>query len=121
MQESTHSFWEVLVSEEMVMPTLLFHQQITFGQYGYNYEESFKYENGSKLYMKVQERDELLVRMDERVKTVFNRMEKFETLFTNHLHHHEQWENDIKAQMRWWVGIVITAATGSGAMMMGVI
>ena len=103
------------------MPTLLFHQQITFGQYGYKYEESFKYENGSKLYMKVQERDELLVRMDERVKTVFNRMEKFETLFTNHLHHHEQWENDIKAQMRWWVGIVITAATGSGAMMMGVI
>ena len=71
--------------------------------------------------MKVQERDELLVRMDERVKTVFNRMEKFETLFTNNLHHHEQWENDIKAQMRWWVCIVITAATGSGAMMMGVI
>ena len=103
------------------MPTLLFHQQITFGQYGYNYEESFKYENGSKLYMKVQERDELLVRMDERVKTVLNRMEKFETLFTNHLHHHEQWENDIKAQMRWGVGIVVTAATGSGAMMMGVI
>ena len=86
-----------------------------------NNEESFKYDNGSKLYMKVQERDELLVRMDERVKTVFNRMEKFETLFTNHLHHHEQWENDIKAHMRWWVGIVITAATGSGAMMMGVI
>jgi len=92
------------------------------GQCGCNYdEESFKYDNGSKVYMKVQERDELLVRMDERVKTVFNRMEKFETLFTNHLHHHEQWENDIKAQMRWWVGIVVTAATGSGAMMMGVI
>lgn len=31
------------------------------------------------------------------------------------------WENDIKATMRWWVGIVVTIATGSGAMMMGVI
>ena len=66
--------------------------------------------------MKPEERDELLIRMDERVKTVFNRMEKFEKLFTNHLHRHEMWENDIKRQMRWWIGIAITAAGGAGAM-----
>jgi len=66
------------------------------------------------------EKEELLVRMDERVKTIFQRMEGFETLFTNHLHHHEMWENDLKIQMRWWIGIVVTVATGSGAMMMGV-
>ena len=71
--------------------------------------------------MDEKEKEELLVRMDERIKTIFNRMEGFETLFTNHLHHHEMWENDIKVQMRWWIGIVVTAATGSGAMMMGVI
>ena len=67
------------------------------------------------------EREELLVRMDERVKTIFNKMDRFETLFTNHLSHHETWENDIKSQMRWWIGIIVTAATGSGAMMMGVL
>ena len=67
------------------------------------------------------EREELLVRMDERVKTIFNKMDRFETLFTNHLTHHETWENDIKSHMRWWIGIIVTAATGSGAMMMGVI
>ena len=71
--------------------------------------------------MNTAERDELMIRMDERVKTVFNKMGTFETLFTNHLAHHEKWENDIRAQMRWWIGIVVTAATGSGAMMMGVI
>ena len=71
--------------------------------------------------MDEKEKEELLVRMDERIKTIFNRMEGFETLFTNHLHHHEMWENDIKVQMRWWIGIVVTIATGSGAMMMGVI
>jgi len=71
--------------------------------------------------MDEKEKEELLVRMDERIKTIFNRMEGFETLFTNHLHHHEMWENDIKVQMRWWIGIVVTVATGSGAMMMGVI
>jgi hypothetical protein len=43
-------------------------------------------------------------------------MEKFETLFTNHLNHHEMWENDLRRQMRWWVGIAITAAGGAGAM-----
>ena len=67
------------------------------------------------------EKEELLVRMDERVKTIFTRMEAFETLFTNHLHHHEMWENDLRLQMRWWIGIVVTIATGSGAMMMGVL
>ena len=67
------------------------------------------------------EREELMIRMDERIKTIFNKMDKFETLFTNHLSHHEMWENDIKIQMRWWIGIVVTIATGSGAMMVGVI
>ena len=66
------------------------------------------------------EKEELLVRMDERIKTIFTRMGGFETLFTNHLHHHEMWENDLRLQMRWWIGIVVTIATGSGAMMMGV-
>ena len=59
---------------------------------------------------------ELLILIDERVKTIYNRMDKFETLFTNHLAHHEMWENDIKRQMRWWVGLAITAAGGAGAM-----
>ena len=67
------------------------------------------------------EREELMIRMDERVKTIFNKMDKFETLFTNHLEHHESWEKDIRTQMRWWVAVAMTAATGSGAMMMGVI
>ena len=43
-------------------------------------------------------------------------MDSFETLFTNHLHHHEMWENDIKVQMRWWIAMLITAAGGVGAM-----
>ena len=59
---------------------------------------------------------ELLIRIDERVKTVYNKMDKFETLFTNHLSHHEMWENDLRRQMRWWVGVAITAAGGAGAM-----
>ena len=59
---------------------------------------------------------ELLIRIDERVKTIYNRMDKFETLFTNHLAHHEMWENDIKIQMRWWVALAVTAAGGAGAM-----
>ena len=62
------------------------------------------------------EREELLVRIDERIKTIYNRMDRFETLFTNHLHHHEMWENDIKTQMRWWIALIITAAGGVGAM-----
>ncbi len=62
------------------------------------------------------EREELLVRMDERIKTIYNRMDRFETLYTNHLHHHEMWENDIKTQMRWWIALIITAAGGAGAL-----
>jgi hypothetical protein len=42
-------------------------------------------------------------------------MDKFETLFTNHLAHHEMWEEDIKRQVRWLVGSALTAATGVGA------
>ena len=71
--------------------------------------------------MKDFEREELMIRMDERVKTIFNRMSDFDRMFTNHLAHHEKWENDIRTQMRWWVAVAMTAATGSGAMMMGVI
>ena len=58
----------------------------------------------------------LLIRIDERVKTIYNRMDKFETLFTNHLAHHEMWEDNIRRQMRWWVGMAVTAAGGAGAM-----
>jgi len=57
----------------------------------------------------------LLIRIDERVKTIYNRMDKFETLFTNHLAHHEMWENDIKRHVRWLVGVALTATTGVGA------
>ena len=71
--------------------------------------------------MKDFEKEELLIRMDERVKTIFNRMQDFDKMFTNHLAHHEKWEDDIKNNMRWWVGLVAMMATGSGAMMMGVI
>ena len=58
---------------------------------------------------------ELLIRIAERVKTIYNRMDKFETLFTNHLAHHEMWEEDIKRQVRWLVGVGLSAATGVGA------
>jgi len=51
---------------------------------------------------------EMLVRIDERVKTVFNKMDDFEVLFTNHLHHHEMWENDIKSTMKWWMGVMVS-------------
>ena len=61
------------------------------------------------------EREELLIRMDERVKTIYNRMDRFETLFTNHLTHHEQWENDIKASLQRWLAVLVTAAGGAGA------
>ena len=67
------------------------------------------------------EREELMIRMDERVKTIFNKMEDLDRMFSNHLSHHEMWENDIRTQMRWWVAVALTAATGSGAMLMGVI
>ena len=61
------------------------------------------------------EKEELLIRMDERIKTIYNRMDKFETLFTNHLSHHEAWENDIKASLQRWLAVIITAAGGAGA------
>jgi hypothetical protein len=48
-------------------------------------------------------------------------MEVFDRMFTNHLTHHEKWEDDIKHTMRWWVGLIAMMATGSGAMLMGVI
>ena len=51
---------------------------------------------------------EMLVRIDERVKTVFNKMDDFETLFTNHLLHHEMWENNIMSTMKWWMGIMVS-------------
>jgi len=71
--------------------------------------------------MKDFEREELMIRMDERVKTIFNKMEGFDRMFTNHLAHHEKWEDDIKSTMRWWIGLIAMMATGSGAMLMGVI
>ena len=65
--------------------------------------------------MEEKEKVELLIRMDERIKNIYNRMDKFETLFTNHLSHHEMWEEDIKRQVRWLVGVALSAATGVGA------
>ena len=76
---------------------------------------------GGEFVMKDFEREELMIRMDERVKTIFNQMEHFDKLFTNHLSHHEKWEDDIKHTMRWWIGLIAMMATGSGAMLMGVI
>ena len=58
--------------------------------------------------MEPTERDELLIRVDERIKTIFNTQEDFEVMFTNHLHHHELWEADIKLHMRWWMGMIFT-------------
>ena len=62
--------------------------------------------------MNARERDELMIRMDERVKTVFNKMEDFDNMFTNHLHHHEMWENDMKNQLRWGLGAMATIIGG---------
>jgi len=62
--------------------------------------------------MNARERDELMIRMDERVKTVFNQMESFDNMFTNHLHHHEMWENDMKTQLRWGMGFMATIIGG---------
>ena len=58
--------------------------------------------------MKQSERDELMIRMDERIKTVFNNMDNMEELFTNHLHHHEVCETDLKSTMKWWMGVMLT-------------
>ena len=55
---------------------------------------------------------DLIVRIDERVKTVYNKMDDFENMFTNHLHHHEMWENDMKTQLRWVLGILATIMGG---------
>ena len=55
---------------------------------------------------------DLIVRIDERVKTVYNKMDDFETMFTNHLSHHERWENDMKTQLRWGLGILATIMAG---------
>ena len=55
---------------------------------------------------------DLIVRIDERVKTVYNKMDSFETMFTNHLSHHEMWENDMKTQLRWGLGILATIMAG---------
>ena len=60
--------------------------------------------------MNSKERDELMIRMDERIKTVFHKMDDFETLFTNHLRHHELWETEQAGQVRWWMGMVLTIA-----------
>ena len=61
------------------------------------------------------EREELLIRMDERIKTIYNRMDKFETLFTNHLSHHEMWENDMKTSVHRWLAAIVAAAVPSAA------
>ena len=50
------------------------------------------------------------------VLTVTGTLTAFETLFTNHLHHHELWENDIKNQLHRWLALVVAAAGGAGAM-----
>ena len=55
---------------------------------------------------------DLIVRIDERVKTVYNKMDDFEKMFTNHLAHHELWENDMKTQLRWGLGILATIMGG---------
>ena len=75
-------------------------------------EETFKYGGRYTLNMNARERDELMIRMDERVKTVFNKMDDFDTMFNNHLHHHEVWEDDMKTQLRWGLGILATLMAG---------
>ena len=55
---------------------------------------------------------DLIVRIDERVKTVYNKMDSFELMFTNHLSHHEKWENDMKTQLRWGMGFMATIIGG---------
>ena len=58
--------------------------------------------------MEPTERDEWLIRVDERIKTIFNAQEDFENMFKNHLHHHEVWETDLKSTMKWWMGVMLT-------------
>jgi|TARA_R100001530_G_scaffold12535_1_gene11726 hypothetical protein len=58
------------------------------------------------------DRDELLIRMDERIKTIYNKMDDFELMFTNHLSHHEKWEDQMNNQLRWGLGIITTLMGG---------
>ena len=58
------------------------------------------------------DRDELLIRMDERIKTIYNKMDDFELMFTNHLSHHEKWEDQMNSQLRWGLGIITTLMGG---------
>ena len=58
------------------------------------------------------DRDELLIRMDERIRTIYNKMDDFELMFTNHLSHHEKWEDQMNNQLRWGLGIITTLMGG---------
>ena len=58
------------------------------------------------------DRDELLIRMDERIKTIYNKMDDFELMFTNHLSQHEKWEDQMNNQLRWGLGIITTLMGG---------
>ena len=58
------------------------------------------------------DRDELLIRMDERIKTIYNKVDDFELMFTNHLSHHEKWEDQMNNQLRWGLGIITTLMGG---------
>ena len=58
------------------------------------------------------DKDELLIRMDERIKTIYNKMDDFELMFTNHLSHHEKWEDQMNNQLRWGLGIITTLMGG---------
>ena len=58
------------------------------------------------------DRDELLIRMDERIKTIYNKMDDIELMFTNHLSHHEKWEDQMNNQLRWGLGIITTLMGG---------
>ena len=39
-------------------------------------------------------------------------MDDFDTMFNNHLHHHEVWEDDMKTHLRWGLGILATLMAG---------
>ena len=73
-------------------------------------------DDDGSVQMDDKKREELLIRMDERIKNIYNRMDKFETLFTNHLTHHEMWENDMKTSVHRWLAAIVAAAGGAGAM-----
>ena len=50
--------------------------------------------------------------MDERINTIYNKMYDFELMFTNHLSHHEKWEDQMNNQLRWGLGIITTLMGG---------